>query len=226
MSQRLLLTIGIIGGTGPEGQGLAYRWASAGYHVLIGSRSAERADAAAAAINQRLGGDPIRGLVNEEAAEQCDIAVLTAPYEAHRSLLDSLRSKLQGKLLVDVTVPLVPPEVTRVQMPAAGSAAAEAQAILGDGVRVAAAFHNVSHIHLASGEPVPCDVLVCGVDREARDQVIKLVEAAGLVAWDAGPLENAVVVEGLTSVLLGINKRYRMKSAGIRIVGAPKSQPA
>jgi NADPH-dependent F420 reductase len=225
MSQRLLLTIGIIGGTGPEGQGLAYRWAKAGYHVLIGSRSAEKAQTVAEALNHRLGGEQVRGLPNEEAAQKCDIAVLTAPYEGHRSLLTSLRSPLQGKLLVDVTVPLVPPDITRVQMPPAGSAAKEAQEILGEGARVAAAFHNVSHVHLAGDEPVPCDVLVCGIDRDSRDQAIKLVEAAGLVAWDAGPLENAVVAEGLTSVLLGINKRYRMKSAGIRIIGVPK-QPS
>lgn len=226
MSKRLLLTIGILGGTGPEGQGLAYRWAKAGYHVVIGSRSAEKAEAAAAAINQRLETEQVRGLANEAAAAQCDIAVLTVPYEAHRSLLGSVRGPLQGKLLVDVTVPLVPPEVTRVRMPAAGSAAAEAREILGEGARVAAAFHNVSHVHLLADDPVPCDVLVCGVDREARDQAIMLVEAAGMVAWDAGPLENAMVVEGLTSVLLGINKRHRIRSAGIRITGEPKTQTA
>jgi NADPH-dependent F420 reductase len=226
MTPRLLLTIGILGGTGPEGQGLAYRWGKAGYHVVIGSRSAEKAEAVAADLNQRLETDQVRGLPNEAAAAQCDIAVLTVPYEAHRSLLTSLRGPLQGKLLVDVTVPLVPPEVTTVRMPPAGSAAAEAQEILGDGARVAAAFHNVSHVHLSAEEGVPCDVLVCGVDREARDQAIKLAEAAGMVAWDAGPLENAVVVEGLTSVLLGINKRYRIRSAGIRITGERKPQPA
>ncbi len=225
MSKRLLLTIGILGGTGPEGQGLAYRWAKAGYHVVIGSRSAERAEAAAVAINQRLETEQVRGVRNEDAAAQCDIAVLTVPYEAHRSLLTLLRQALQGKLLVDVTVPLVPPEVTKVQMPAAGSAAAEAREILGEGAR-AAAFHNVSHVHLAADGPVPCDVLVSGVDREARDQAIMLAEAAGMTAWDAGPLENAVVLEGLTSVLLGINKRHRIRSAGIRIIGEPKPQTA
>jgi len=224
MSDRLILTIGILGGTGPEGQGLAYRWAKAGYHVIIGSRSADKAEAAASALNQRLGTDLVRGLPNEEAADRCDIAVLTVPYSAHRSLLTALRGRLAGKLLVDVTVPLGAPEVTKVQMPEEGSAAAEALAILGEGARVAAAFHNISHVHLARDEPIPCDVLVCGVDREARDQTIMLAEAAGLVAWDAGPLENAMVAEGLTSVLLGINKRHRIQSAGIRITGEPKAK--
>jgi hypothetical protein len=222
MSERLLLTIGILGGTGPEGQGLAYRWAKAGYHVILGSRSAEKASASAAGLNRRLGSELVRGFSNEEAAARCDIAVLTVPYSAHRDLLTGLRGPLTGKLLVDVTVPLMPPEITRVQMPAAGSAAAEAREILGEGARVAAAFHNISHVHLAREEPVPCDVLVCGVDREARDQTIKLAEAAGLTAWDAGPLENAVVAEGLTSILLGIGKRHRIQSPGIRITGEPK----
>jgi NADPH-dependent F420 reductase len=226
MSKRLLLTIGILGGTGPEGQGLAYRWAKAGYHVVIGSRSAEKAEAAAAAINQRLDTEQVRGLPNEQAAAQCDIAVLTVPYEAHRNLLISVRHALQGKLLVDVTVPLVPPDVMRVHIPAEGSAAAEAREILGEGARVAAAFQNVSHVHLAADGPIPCDVLVCGVDGDARDQAIMLAEAAGMVAWDAGPIENAIVVEGLTSVLLGISKRYRIRSAGIRITGEPRAEGA
>ncbi|MCJ7708576.1 MAG: NADPH-dependent F420 reductase [Anaerolineales bacterium] len=219
MNDRMFLTLAILGGTGNEGQGLAYRWARAGYPVLIGSRTPEKAEKVAAAVNERLSRDVVRGMANEDAALECDIAILTVPYEAHQSILESLREKLQGKVLVDVTVPLVPPQITKVQMPAAGSAALEARQILGEGVEVVAAFQNVSHEHLIDEHPIPCDVLVCGTNQEAREQVLILAAAAGLLAWDAGPLENAVVVEGLTSILIGINKRYKMKGAGIRVTG-------
>jgi len=221
MSERLILTLAILGGTGKVGPGLAYRWASAGYHVIIGSRTPEKAERVAAEINERLGRDVVRSMANEEAVESCDIAVLTVPYEAHTSILEALKDHLQGKVLVDTTVPLVPPKEDQVQMPSAGSAAQEAQEILGDGVDVVAAFQNVSHIHLLEDRPVPCDVLVCGDSEEARKQALTLVAAAKLVGWDAGPLQNAVVVEGLTSILIGINQRYKVKAAGIRITGEP-----
>jgi NADPH-dependent F420 reductase len=219
MTERMILTLAILGGTGKEGQALAARWAKAGYHVIIGSRSRDKADKIVAVVNERLGEDLVHGMENAEAAAACDIAVLTVPFEAHRSTLESLKDHLQGKLLVDVSVPVKSDDPAVVQMPPAGSAAQEAQAILGSGVDVVAAFQNVSHTHLKRDEPVPCDVLVCGDDETARQQVLRLVKAAGLVGWDAGPLQNAVVVEGLTAVLLGINKRYKIKGAGIRITG-------
>lgn len=226
MTDRLILTLGILGGTGNEGPGLAYRWARAGYPVIIGSRTPEKALAVAETLNQRLGGTWVEGASNHEAAARCDIAVLTVPYAAHRPMLEALREPLRSKLLIDVTVPLVPPKVTRVQMPAAGSAAREAAEILGPATRVVAAFQNVSHAHLLEDSPVPCDVLVCGDSAEAREQVLRLVAAAGLVGWDAGPLDNAMVVEGLTSILIGINKRYKMRSAGIRITGEQLDESA
>jgi len=224
MNDRLILTISVLGGTGKEGQALAYRWAKAGYHVILGSRSAERAADAAAALNERLGKDLVRGMANDQAAAECDIAVLTVPYAAHRQTLEALKDRLRGKVLVDVTVPLVPPKVSTVQMPSAGSATQEAQQILGAETKVVAAFQNVSHEHLSEDHPLACDVLVCGDSQEARDQVLQLVEAAGLLGWDAGPAQNAVVVEGLTSVLIGINKRYRLRGAGIRILGERTSE--
>jgi NADPH-dependent F420 reductase len=213
-------TLAIIGGTGKEGKGLAYRWARAGYRVIIGSRQLEKAQAAAAEIMGWLGGTiKLKGLTNADAASQGDLAVITVPYAAHRETLEGLREALQDKVIVDVTVPLVPPKVATVQMPLAGSAAQEAQQILGDRCRVVAAFQNISYEHLVKDQPIECDVLVCGRTREARAQVLELVAAAGLTGWDAGPLENAVVVEGLTSVLIGLNKQYQVQSSGIRITG-------
>lgn len=216
--------IAVIGGTGKEGKGLAYRWAMAGYKIMIGSRTPAKAKSTADEIkalsNETLS---VTGTDNLTAADSADIIVLTVPYKAHRLTLESIKSVLQGKLLIDVTVPLVPPYVAKVQMPPAGSAAQEAREILGEeNVAICTAFQNISHEHLLKGNDVMCDVLVTGTSEEARADTIKLVEAAGLRAWDAGPLENSVVVEGLTSVLIGINKRYASSHAGIIITGVEK----
>jgi len=223
-NQPILLTIAILGGTGKEGKGLAYRWAKAGYRILIGSRTPEKALATAQELETlfaRISTTAhIEGTSNLDAASKADIAVLTVPYAAHRETLESVKSALQGKILVDVTVPLVPPKVTRAQMPPAGSAAQEAREILGKGVEVVSAFQNISYEHILHDEPIECEVLVCGTSKEARAEVLKLVEAVGLTGWDAGPIENSMVVEGLTSVLIGINKQYGSKQAGIRITGA------
>jgi hypothetical protein len=219
----LLLSIAILGGTGKEGKGLAYRWAKAGYHMYVGSRNAEKAQAVATELMNLLNGDAaIEGLSNLDAAQKADIVVLTVPYAAHASTLESVKEALKGKTLIDVTVPLVPPKVATVQMPAAGSAAQEAKQILGDGVEVCAAFQNISHEHLLTDADVECDVLVTGTSKDARAETIKLVEAAGLTGWDAGPLENSVVVEGMTSVLIGINKKYGSTHAGIKITGVER----
>lgn len=217
----LLLTIAVLGGTGKEGKGLAYRWAKAGYRVLIGSRSSEKAVTAAAEIIQLTEGScSVVGTTNLDAAEQADIVVITVPYPAHRETLESVKGAVKGKLLIDVTVPLVPPKVSKVQMPAAGSAAQEAREILGEDVEVVAAFQNISHELLLSDEDIECDVLVTGTSKKARAEALTLVAAAGLTGWDAGPIENSVVVEGLTSVLININKQYGSTHAGIRITGA------
>jgi NADPH-dependent F420 reductase len=214
-------TVAVIGGTGNEGPGLALRWAKSGrYHVIIGSRQQEKAERVAAELNARLGQDLIRGMVNPEAAAAADLAVLTVPYSAHIPTLKSIQAGLTGKILIDVTVPLQPPKVSHVYIPPGGSATAEAQALLGDAVRVVAAFQNVSATHLDDADhPIDCDVLVCGDDKEAKAEAITLAEAAGMRGLDAGPLQNAVVVEGLTSVLIGINIRNKVKGAGIRITG-------
>jgi NADPH-dependent F420 reductase len=218
-SERILLTLGIIGGTGKEGQGLGYRWARSGYPVIIGSRSEDKALSAAAGLNARLGEGVVRGMENTAAVGACDIAVLTVPYSAHRDTLQGLKQVLAGKVLIDVTNPAVPPKLSEVNLPAAGSAAVEAQQILGEAVEVVSAFQNISHELLLEDQDATCDVLVSGDTKAAKEQVLQLVEALGLSGWDAGPLKNAVVAESLTSVLIGINRRYKLKGAGIRIVG-------
>lgn len=225
LKEPLLLTIAVLGGTGKEGKGLAYRWAKAGYKVLIGSRSSERAVSAASEIMELLeGSSSLVGTSNVEAAQLADIVVVTVPYAAHRETLESVKGVLKGKILIDATVPLVPPKVSKVQMPAAGSAAQEAKEIVGEGVEVVAAFQNISHELLLNDDDVECDVLVTGTSKDARTEALRLVEAAGLTGWDAGPIENSVVIEGLTSVLININKQYGSTYAGIKITGAkPKS---
>jgi NADPH-dependent F420 reductase len=216
-------TIAVLGGTGKEGKGLAIRWAKAGYHILIGSRSQEKAIAVASVIFGLCEKNVmVEGTTNLKAAEAADIVVLAVPYSVHRPTLENVKEALQGKILVDVTVPLVPPHVTRVQMPPAGSAAQEAHEILGDAVQVTCAFQNISYEHLLESESIACDVLVAGTSKEARDETLNLVNAAGLTGWDAGPIENSAVIEGMTSLLIHINKQNASRTAGIKITGVKK----
>jgi 8-hydroxy-5-deazaflavin:NADPH oxidoreductase len=215
-------TIAVLGGTGHEGRGLAMRWAAAGHPLIIGSRDAERAHAAASALMQQVAGCSITGTDNRTAAERCDIAVLTVPYAAHRATLAGVGDALRHKILVDVTVPLVPPKVARVQLPPETSAAIAAQALLGPEVKVVSAFQNVSaHLLETVTSPVDCDVLVCSDDKAARDIVVALASAAGMRGIHGGALANSVAAEALTSVLIFINGRYKTKASGIRFTGIP-----
>lgn len=215
-------TIAVLGGTGKEGGGLALRWAHKDHPIIIGSRSAERAEQAAAAINDRLGRDAARGMDNLAAAQAAAIVVLAVPYAAQRPTVEEVQDALQDKILIDVTVPLVPPKVSRVQLPDGGSAVEAIQRLLGEGVKVVSAFQNISAHHLTRlDEEVECDVLVCADDPEAAEQVVALAEQIGLRAWNAGPLANSVVAEGLTSVLIALNRRYKVPGSGIRITGVP-----
>ncbi len=218
------LTLAILGGTGNEGPGLAVRWALAGHDVIIGSRREEKAQRIAGELNDAHFDTPqIRGMANEDAARACDVAVMTVPFSAQNALLEGLQDVLQGKVLVNVNVPLKPPKVSHVYIPEEGSAAEQAQEFLGPDVRVVAAFQNVGAHHLLPPEhPVDCDVLVCGRDAEAKAIAIRLAEDAGTRGIDAGPLINARVVEGFTSILIGINKRYKVPGSGIRITGLPE----
>lgn len=219
-------TIAILGGTGQEGGALALRFANAGHRVIIGSRSDARAAEAAQAINATLGRDAASGDANKAAAATAEIVVLTVPYAAQRSTVEEVRAALRAKILVDATVPLVPPTVARVRLPAEGSAVAAIQALLGSDVRVVSAFQNISAHHLRALErEVPCDVLVCGDDVAARETVIRLAADIGLTAYHAGPICNSAAAEALTSALIAMNLRYKSPGAGIRITGIA-SDPA
>lgn len=215
--------IAILGGTGDLGTGLARRWAQAGYTVVIGSRTLEKAEAAVADLSKVMAergieNVSVQAMDNLSAARAANIVAMTVPFSHQASTLESVKSALAGKILIDVTVPLVPPKVARVQLPPQGSAGQIAQALLGEEVKVVSAFQNVAAHHLQEGHGLDCDVLVCGDSKEARAEVIKLVEAAGMRGFHAGSIANAAAVEAMTSVLIFINKQYNCH-AGIRVSG-------
>ena len=212
-------TIAILGGTGDLGTGLAIRWAKAGHGIIIGSRTQQKADAAVAELKKISPSTPARAMVNPDAAAAGDIVVLTVPSEHQLSTLESVRAGLQGKILIDVTVPLVPPKVGTVQLPAEGSAGKRAQNFLGDDVRVVTAFQNVAAHLLQRDVTIECDVLVCGNKKDARDRVIELIREAGMRGFHAGPIENSAAAEALTSVLIQINRQGEIAHSGIKIVG-------
>ena len=218
-----LPTLAVFGGTGNLGWGLALRWARAGHPVIVGSRTMGRAAQAAAEIAAAAGGQAnIRGLDNRAAAAACEIGVMAVPFAVQRETAEAIRAGLQGKILVDVTVPLVPPRVLRVQLPEGGSAVAAIQALLGKEVRVVSAFQNIAAAHLRDPDrAIECDVLVCGDDKAAREQVIALTAAAGLRGWHAGPIANSAAAEAMTSVLMFLNRTYGIDGAGLRITGTP-----
>ncbi|MBN7798032.1 NADPH-dependent F420 reductase [Parahaliea mediterranea] len=223
MTAENLPVLAILGGTGDLGTGLARRWAQAGYRVIIGSRTADKAEAAVADLREVMAERgvaevAVEAMENLAAAEAADIVTLTVPFAHQTATLELVKPALQGKILVDVTVPLVPPRVARVQLPAEGSAGQIAQDLLGEEVAVVSAFQNVAAHHLQEGHGLNCDVLVCGNKKDARAEVIKLVEAAGMRGFHAGMINNAAAAEALTSVLITINKQYQCH-AGIRITG-------
>jgi NADPH-dependent F420 reductase len=210
--------LAILGGTGKEGPGLALRWAHEGYPIIIGSRQAEKAQRVAGELNRQLGVESIRGMVNQEAARAADVCVLTVVQSAHQAAVESLQEALQGKILVDATARV---EFRDPRPPGPPSAARYAQDKLGPGTRVVAAFQNVPAHLLKSnlGQRLESDVLVCADDLGAAQTVIDLAEAAGLAAYYAGDLDNAVVVEGMTALLISLNKHYGVKTASIGVSG-------
>jgi len=224
MDQPRSPTIAVIGGTGQEGSGLTLRWAASGFPVIIGSREQEKAARKAVSMNEQLGESsvPVRGLSNRDAAEEADVAMLVVPYAAQKAILADIREAVHGKLLMTAVVPLDPDDPKRILVPAAGSAAAEAQEMLGPETPVVTAFQNVgAHAMQRWDQPIECDILVCGDDAVAKRMAMNLVAALGLRALDAGPLTNAITVEGLTPILIGLNIQHRTRHAGIRITGLP-----
>jgi NADPH-dependent F420 reductase len=218
-------TLAVIGGTGDLGTGLARRWAKAGYPLVIGSRDAAKAIAAAEALGSLATGPKPRGMANREAAAAGEIVILTVPFATAPAVLDDVMAAVAGKLFVDTTVPLMPPRVARVQLPPEGCAAVLTQAHLGPGVRVVSAFHNVAAHKLEQVDlPLDCDVLVFGDKAEDREIAIGLAEAIGVRGLHAGPLVNSAAAEALTSIIIGINRTYKADGASIRITGiGPKA---
>lgn len=207
-------SVAVVGGTGNLGAAIARRLAKAGRRVVIGSRSSESATKAAAEL-----GFGLMGAANADAAAACDIIIVTVPFAAQGATLAGIAPHVAGKIVVDTTVPLVPPRVMRVQLPAEGSAAVHAQALLGETVTLVSAFHNVAAHTLITDEDVDCDVLVFGDDKAARAEVIGLALQMGLRGLHGGALVNAAAAEALTSVLIFLNKAYQVDGAGIRITG-------
>lgn len=220
-----LQSVAIIGGTGELGSAIARRLAQAGISVVIGSREAARANSAAATLSAALD-KPIAGDANAAAAARAELIIVTVPFSSQEATLREIAAAAAGKIVVDATVPLVPPKVMRVQLPAEGCAAVRAQNILGAGVRVVSAFHNVAAHKLATDATVDCDVLVFGDEKAARETVVRLVEACGLRGLHAGALANSAAAEALTSILIFLNKHYSVDGAGLRITGELKTPTA
>jgi NADPH-dependent F420 reductase len=216
--------ITIVGGSGALGAGLAKRWARKGHQIIIGSRDEKRASEAASRLNIEAGTKSIVGMENKEASENGEIVVLTVPFSNHMSTLSLIAPALDNKILIDVTVPLVPPKVRTVHIPEGGSCAKAAQEFLGKAVRVVSAFQSVAATHLDDLEhEIDCDVLVCGNDPEAREVVVELASDADMKAWHAGVIANSIVAEAMTSSLIFMNNRYKIDGAGLRITGKPGS---
>ena len=215
------MTISILGGTGPQGRGLAKRLVRAGHIVALGSRQLENAVEVAEKLNAELGAERIIGLTNKEAAEQAaDFVILAVPWSGHNAMLSDIQNSLDGKILIDIVVPLKADDPKKVEMPPEGSATELAQSILGDKIPVVGALHNVSaHILNKLDASINCDVLVCGDDLSARLRVIDLLGTIGVRAYNAGSSEAARCVEALTPILIRINisKAVPFTNAGIQI---------
>ena len=246
--------IAVIGATGKQGYGLALRWAIAGHDIVVGSRDAAKAKEAADGIAARAadfasravpdlpdGLDPaelarrlakglpepgsVTGADNVAAAAAAEIVVLAVPFSAQQDLIAPLKDAVAGKLVIDVTAPLVPPRVGTVHLPEGGSAVLQTQQILGEEAEVVAAFQNIAAQHLADPDhEIECDVLVCGNKKAMREIAIQLAADAGMTGWHAGPLANAVAAEAMTAVLISINRAHGIPGSGIRITGTPAAK--
>ena len=210
--------IGILGGSGALGSGLSYRLGKAGYQVIIGSRNPGNSSEKVNEINQRLKQDKISIESNYLAAEKSDLIILAVPFSNHLAIVKEIAPVVQNKIVLDTTVPLVPPKVARVQLPEYGSVAKKTQELLGNEVRVVSAFQNVAAIHLNGDDALSGEILVFGNNKDAREIIIGLIEQIGMKGWHAGSIDNSIVAESMTSVLIFMNKFYNMEGAGINIV--------
>ena len=218
-------TIAIVGGTGPEGTGLARHWARAGEAVILGSRQAERAESVAAELRRQLGVDcQLAGDENSAAVSRAGVVVLTIPFSAHAETLKKIKSSLQaGAILIDTTVPLaaaVGGRASRVLGVWQGSAAEQAAELVSKETLVAAAFQNISAKLLHRDAPVDSDAIICTDHESARRAVFELaLKIPGVRPLDGGALENARIVEQITALLITLNQRHKSHSAGLRITG-------
>lgn len=218
--------LAIIGGTGTQGTALAKRFALAGVPVILGSRDAQRGLDAASALNARLNIDTVTGGSNRDAAQKGDILLLAVPYSGMQPILQDIYEVVENKkVVINIASSLDPEKKTRAKVPPSGSITAEVQNFFGERARVVAAFQNISPEKLeGASEAIDSDVLVCGGDRDAREQVIALCRQAGMDAFDVGMLANAVAVETLTAVLIAVNVKYKVKGAGIRLTSVPRNE--
>jgi NADPH-dependent F420 reductase len=209
-------TVAIVGGTGNLGGALALRLGAPGVKIIIGSRDAEKAKKATEALKPKLRAGEIVGMTNQEAVKDADFVVIAVPYEGHAQMVSDLKGQLAGKVLIDTVVPL---NKVKPFVPAAGSALQEAQQILGDEAPVIGALHNISAVDLADVESPLGDVLICGDNVPAKQKVIEIIQHIGATAYDGGPSSNAYVIEGLTGVIIHLNRKYKSKHGSIKIVG-------
>jgi NADPH-dependent F420 reductase len=211
-----VITVAIVGGTGNLGSALALRLARPGVKVMIGSRDAQKARTAVESLEKVLGEAKIEGKVNREAVREAEFAVIAVPYEGHAAMVTDLKGQVAGRIVIDAVVPL---RKGRPFVPAAGSALLEAQEILGGEAPVVGALHNISAVDLQAPDAPLGDVLVCGDDESAKQKVMEIIQRIGARTFDAGPAANAYIVEGLTGVLIYLNRKYKSKHASIRVTG-------
>ncbi len=214
------ISIAIVGGTGNLGQALAHRLAFPGIKLLIGSRDQEKADTVVESLKNSIGKGRFDGKSNLEAVREAELVVIAVPYEGHAPMLSELREELRAKIIIDAVVPL---KKGRPFIPPAGSALMEAQGILGREAYLVGALHNISAVDLQQPEAPLGDVLVCGDDQQSKRKTIEFLLEIGARALDAGPASNAYVIEGLTGVLIQLNRKYKSKHASVKITGIGES---
>ena len=218
-------SIAIIGGTGKEGFAVASRFAKAGFRTIIGSRSAEKAVTSAQTLNTQFKVSTAEGATNRDATAKANIVLLAVPYDGMKPILEDIKPAAAGKIIINIASSLDPEKKSRARINPAGSIAQEIQNFFGADTKVVDAFQNISPEQLEKfDEKIETNVLVVGADRETRDLIIGMIKKIGIDAYDAGMIQNAVVVETMTAALIAINIRYKIKGAGIQLIGVPRGE--